>query len=335
MLVDLGVLEEYPSNTIPGFNEALDGAAAHARGPRLLAGPSRRLPLPAARGTWLGHVAEHIALELQNLAGTDVRIGKTRSAGDARPVQRDLRVPRGAGGHRGRQDGRRAGQPPRRARRSGADFDLPARAGAAHPPRRAAGVRAVDAGDHRRGGQSRDIPWIRLDRHSLVQLGQGVHQQRIRATMTSRTSGHRGRHRVGQGLTNQLLSSAGLPVPRSRDRRARGRGGRPRRSKLGYPVRRQAARRQPRPRRGPRPAHRGRRARARSAARSPRAAAATWSWRPTSTATTTGCWSSAARWSPSRSASRRASTPTASTPSRSWWRSRTPTRVAASATRRC
>ncbi len=43
---------------------------------------------------------------------------------------------------------------------------------------------------------SRDIPYIRLDRHSLVQLGQGVHQQRIRATMTSRTCGDRGRHRV-------------------------------------------------------------------------------------------------------------------------------------------
>ena len=65
-------------------------------------------------GTWVGHIAEHVALELQNLAGTDVRHGKTRSAGPARPVQRHLRVPRGGRRARGRPDGRRARQPPRR-----------------------------------------------------------------------------------------------------------------------------------------------------------------------------------------------------------------------------
>ena len=46
---------------------------------------------------------------------------------------------------------------------------------------------------------SRDIPWIRLNQYSLVQLGQGVHAKRIRATMTSATSADRGRHRLRQG----------------------------------------------------------------------------------------------------------------------------------------
>ena len=62
----------------------------------------------------------------------------------------------------------------------------------------------------------RDIPYIRLDRFSLVQLGQGVHQQRIRATMTSpdeRASPSTSRR--DKKLTNRLLDSAGLPVPRS------------------------------------------------------------------------------------------------------------------------
>src|SRR5207248_7244068 len=62
---------------------------------------------------------------------------------------------------------------------------------------------------------SRDIPYIRLDRFSLVQLGQGIHQQRIRATMTSRTSGIAVDVASDKNLTNRLLDSAGLPVPRS------------------------------------------------------------------------------------------------------------------------
>ena len=62
---------------------------------------------------------------------------------------------------------------------------------------------------------SRDIPFIRLDRHSLVQLGQGVHQQRIRATMTSKTSAIGVDIASDKSLTNRLLDSAGLPVPRA------------------------------------------------------------------------------------------------------------------------
>ena len=61
----------------------------------------------------------------------------------------------------------------------------------------------------------RDIPWIRLDRHSLIQLGQGIHQQRIRATMTSRTAAIAVDIASDKGLTNALLSAAGLPVPRA------------------------------------------------------------------------------------------------------------------------
>src|SRR6476659_4587453 len=62
---------------------------------------------------------------------------------------------------------------------------------------------------------SRDIPFIRLDRFSLVQLGQGVHQRRIRATMTSQTPALAVDIASDKSLTNNLLNSAGLPVPRS------------------------------------------------------------------------------------------------------------------------
>ena len=60
----------------------------------------------------------------------------------------------------------------------------------------------------------RDIPWIRLNAASLVQLGHGVHQQRIRATMTSNTSSI-AVDTLDKKLTNRLLAAAGVPVPRA------------------------------------------------------------------------------------------------------------------------
>src|SRR6476619_2475980 len=78
LLVDLGSLEEYPTNTIPGFVDglvdALPGIVRHtcSRGHR--GGFLERL----REGTWLGHVAEHVALQLQQEAGHDIRRGKTR-----------------------------------------------------------------------------------------------------------------------------------------------------------------------------------------------------------------------------------------------------------------
>ena len=62
---------------------------------------------------------------------------------------------------------------------------------------------------------ARDIPWLRLNEYSLVQLGQGIYQQRIRATMTSKTSSLAVDVAGDKELTARLLAAAGLPVPRS------------------------------------------------------------------------------------------------------------------------
>jgi cyanophycin synthetase len=215
MTVDLGVLEDYPTNTIPGFSDALmellPSMEDHACSLGRRGGFFQRL----RDGTWTGHVAEHIALELQNLAGTDVRIGKTRSV-KQQPGRYDVVYE-----YREETVGMEAGRiavalvnhlvAPDDAEVA---FDLPrglerliriAERSAFGPSTQAIIDEAV----------SRDIPWIRLDRHSLVQLGQGKHQQRIRATMTSRTSAIAVDIASDKALTNQLLASAGLPVPRS------------------------------------------------------------------------------------------------------------------------
>src|SRR5207245_3121002 len=83
MLVDLGSLEHWPSNTIPGFTtsllELLPGVGEHSCSLGKRGGFRERL----LEGTWLGHVAEHVALELQRESGAHISRGKTRSAGAA------------------------------------------------------------------------------------------------------------------------------------------------------------------------------------------------------------------------------------------------------------
>ena len=95
---------------------------------------------------------------------------------------------------------------------------------------------------------SRDIPWMRLNEHRSIQLGQGKYQQRIRATMTSKTSALAVDIASDKKMTNRLLAAAGLPVPRSEvvrtDDEAVAAAGR-----IGYPGRHEAARRQSRTRR--------------------------------------------------------------------------------------
>src|SRR6266566_2209375 len=83
LLVDLGSLERYPSNTIPGFVNTLVALMPTLEDHACSLGRRGGFITRLRDGTWAGHVAEHIALEFQNLAGTDVRHGKTRAAGPA------------------------------------------------------------------------------------------------------------------------------------------------------------------------------------------------------------------------------------------------------------
>ena len=214
MLVDLGELEDFPSNTIPHFNEALIELIPTLEDHACSLGRRGGFISRLEEGTWLGHVAEHVALELQSLAGTESHAGKTR----------------GVPGERGRYNvvyeyrdedvGREAGRlavalvnhliSPDEAP---LDFVEELEELIRLAERRAFGPSTQAIVDE---AVSRDIPWIRLDRSSLVQLGQGIHQQRIRATMTSRTSAIAVDIASDKSVTNSLLSSAGLPVPRSR-----------------------------------------------------------------------------------------------------------------------
>ncbi len=213
-VVDLGVLEEFPSNTIPGFVDALVGMLPTLEDHACSLGRRGGFITRLQEGTWLGHVAEHIALEFQNLAGTDVRHGKTRGTGKYGQYNvifeyREEQVGLAAGKKAvGLVNHLVAPNDPAVEFDLGAELEDLIRLA----ERLAFGPSTQALLDEAAG---RDIPYIRLDRFSLVQLGQGVHQQRIRATMTSRTSGIAVDIASDKKLTNRLLDSAGLPVPRS------------------------------------------------------------------------------------------------------------------------
>ena len=213
MLVDLGVLEQYPSDKIPGFNDALIGLLPSLEDHACSLGRRGGFISRLRDGTWAGHVAEHIALELQILAGTDVRHGKTRAAG---PVGQYNCIYE----YREEQVGLEAGRMAVRLVNhlvAPDDPEVPFDFG----PELERLIRIAERQAFGPSTQalideavSRDIPFIRLDRHSLVQFGHGLYQKRIRATMTSLTSAIGVDVASDKSLTNRLLDSAGLPVPR-------------------------------------------------------------------------------------------------------------------------
>jgi cyanophycin synthetase len=214
MVVDLGILEDFPSNKIPGFTDALVELLPSLEDHACSLGRRGGFITRLRDGTWAGHIAEHIALELQNLAGTDVRHGKTRSTGEHGQYNviyefREEAVGIDAGKLAVRLVNHLvAPNDPAVV----LDFMAELEALIRLAERQAFGPSTQAILDE---AASRDIPYIRLDRHSLVQLGLGVHQQRIRATMTSQTSAIGVDIAGDKSLTNRLLDSAGLPVPRS------------------------------------------------------------------------------------------------------------------------
>ena len=211
LLVDLGSLEHWPSNTIPGFSAALlgllPGVGEHSCSLGKRGGFRERLE----EGTWLGHVAEHVSLELQRESGAHISRGKTRGAGPAGQYNVIY-------GYAEEQVGIAAGNLAVRTvnhlvkAEPGFDFQAELERLIVLAERRQFGPSTQAIIDEAMG---RDIPFMRLNEQSLVQLGQGKYQQRVRATMTSMTSALAVDIASDKKMTNQLLASAGLPVPRS------------------------------------------------------------------------------------------------------------------------
>ncbi|MES2125176.1 MAG: cyanophycin synthetase, partial [Gemmatimonadota bacterium] len=240
--LDLGELEAWPTSRLgPAFIEpllaALPGLHEHGCSYGEPGGFIRRLS--EDEGTWLGHVLEHVAIELQNVAGIKVTFGKTRGAGPVGVYDVVYEYEQ-------RDEGLEAGElalrfltsllpeecRPARGIPDDWDFATARDAYIRFAQRRALGPSTASLVH---AAEARDIPWMRLNAFSLVQLGFGKYQQRIQATVTGRTSHIAVELASDKEETNKLLATLGLPVPRQELVQAADDAVRAAR-RIGYPV---------------------------------------------------------------------------------------------------
>jgi cyanophycin synthetase len=245
---DLGMLEEWPSDRLPGLPERLlqllPGLDTHGCSYKQPGGFTRRLH----DGTWLGHVIEHVAIELQNVAGSAVTRGKTRSVKGHPGVYNILYT------YEDEEVGLAAGAYAIALVLALLPEDLRAVEGldllrteplpdpldvGAIADNLSAILRAHSLGPTTRSlveeARRRGIPVQRLDENSLVQLGYGANQRRIRASITGLTSQIAVDIAGNKDLTKSLLDEAGLPAPRGEVVRAADDAVRVAR-RLGYPL---------------------------------------------------------------------------------------------------
>jgi cyanophycin synthetase len=223
--LDLGRLEEWPTDRIPGFTDALlrmlPGVGRHRCSLKVRGGFEKRL----REGTWLGHVAEHVALELQTLAGSRATRGKTRSVKNRPGVYNVMFA------YNEEKVGLAAGRAalelvesllPDELRGFGGlgrifdfegEFDFERRLDALKRlvRQKALGPTTKALVDE---AKRRGIPVMRLDEKSLIQLGHGKFQQRIRASITGRTAQVATDLASDKNMTKKLLDESGVPVPR-------------------------------------------------------------------------------------------------------------------------
>jgi cyanophycin synthetase len=207
--LDIGELESFPSNLLPGLYERLTailpGLIVHRCGVGEHGGFLERL----RDGTYAGHILEHVVLELQNLAGMKTGFGKTRQIGENTGLYkmafrtRQEQVGRAALAH---------GRDLLMATIEDRPYDLAATVAELTDMVESLCLGPSTANIVDAAGV-RQIPFIRLTDGNLVQLGHGAAQRRIWTAETEETSAIAEGIASDKDLTKSLLSSCGVPVP--------------------------------------------------------------------------------------------------------------------------
>jgi cyanophycin synthetase len=231
MKLDLEELEQRPTNKIEGFRQRLENlfpTMIEHRCSELVHGG---FFMRVEEGTWMGHVVEHIALELQTLAGMDCGFGRTRSAGEKEGVYYVVfnYLEESAGIYTAKAAVRIA-----EALVNGSEYNLDEDVQKLRELREETRL-GPSTGSIVEEALRRNIPYIRLNKHSLVQLGYGVHQKRIRATIASTTSSIAVDIAGDKEDTKDLLGRAEVPVPQGLIIRSEEEL-QPAINKIGYPV---------------------------------------------------------------------------------------------------
>ena len=206
--LDISGLEEYPTNKIEGFYERLSNLLPSLYQHRCSEGKEGGFFQRVKDGTWAGHVVEHVALEIQSLAGMDCGYGRTRSAGKkgiyyvvfAYEIEK-------AGLHAGNAAIRIvekliSGQP------VSIEQDLQVLRDIKKTHTLGPSTFAIVSEATRRG-----IPHKRINNGSLILFGQGVNQRKIRATASSMTSLIGAESACDKEETKKILSTAFIPIP--------------------------------------------------------------------------------------------------------------------------
>ncbi|MEO7139041.1 MAG: ATP-grasp domain-containing protein, partial [Ferruginibacter sp.] len=208
MKLDLEEMEERPTNTIDGFRERLEQMFPSMIEHRCSVGNRGGFFQRVEEGTWMGHVIEHIALEVQTLAGMDTGFGRTRGTGATGEYYVVFSyIEEDAGVYAARAAVRIT-----QALTDNAPYDLNDDIQKLREIREDTRL-GPSTGCIVEEAAKRNIPYIRLNKQSLVQLGYGVHQKRIRATIASTTSNIAVDIAGDKEETKLLLGAAEIPVP--------------------------------------------------------------------------------------------------------------------------
>lgn len=211
MKLDLEEKENMPTNKIPGFRERLEQLLPSLYEHRCSVGEPGGFFQRVDEGTWMGHVVEHIALEIQTLAGMDTGFGRTRTPeGEKEGVYYVVfsYMEEDAGVYAAKAAVRIA-----QALIDGTTYDLSEDIQKMREIREDTRL-GPSTGCIVEEAAKRGIPYIRLNKQSLVQLGYGVNQKRIRATIASTTGNIAVDIACDKEETKALLEAAEIPVPR-------------------------------------------------------------------------------------------------------------------------
>lgn len=209
MKIDLEEMEALPSNKIPGFKdrleEALPGLYDHRCSELVPGGFLSRVE----EGTWMGHIIEHVALELQTIAGMDMGFGRTRTTGKHGEYFVVFDYMEEEAGVYAAESAFKLVYA--LAKNEIYDFtgDIQRMREIREDTRLGPSTGSIVEEAVRRG-----IPYIRLNKQSLVQLGYGMNQKRVRATIASTTSSIAVDIAGDKEETKNLLSAAEIPVPK-------------------------------------------------------------------------------------------------------------------------
>ncbi|WP_027078911.1 cyanophycin synthetase [Maribacter antarcticus] len=209
MVLDLQGMEDRPSNKIPGFSDRLKALFPSMYSHRCSEGCEGGFFMRVDEGTWMGHVVEHIALEIQTMAGMDTGFGRTRDYGEHGVYNVVFSYLEESVG----RYAAKASVAICEALIVGENYDLD------EDLQKMRELREEDrlgpsTGSIIEEAESRGIPWIRLNKYSLCQLGYGANQKRIQATVTSETSSIGVELACDKEDTKHLLEQAEVEVPK-------------------------------------------------------------------------------------------------------------------------